>query len=84
MRKNLLTTVIILSFLCSCGRVRELRTLRKANDKRSYMIKFLFEHEGCKIYRFYDWGWVYFSNCNGETISKIDSIETRTLNRKNQ
>ena len=84
MRKNLLIALVILSFLSSCRTYRELRELRRVNDKRSYMIKFLFEHDGCKIYRFYDWDWVYFSNCTGETIKKTDSTEIRTLNKSSQ
>jgi hypothetical protein len=40
----------------------------------TYKVEYLFEHEGCKVYRFYDRGqYVYFTNCNGQAIAKTDS-----------
>jgi len=41
-------------------------------------VDYLFEHDGCKVYRFYDRGnYVYFTNCRGEAIVKTDSTEIR-------
>lgn len=48
----------------------------------TYQVEFLFEHEGCKVYRFWDYGnYVYFTNCEGST-SKItnDSTTNRMMN----
>lgn len=30
-------------------------------------VETLFTHEGCRVYRFYDGRYVYFSNCQGHT-----------------
>ena len=49
-----------------------------ADNNKDYKVDYLFEHEGCKVYRFYDRGnYVYFTNCNGEAIMKTDSTEVR-------
>ncbi len=43
-------------------------------NNQDYTVDYLFEHEGCKVYRFYDRGkYVYFTNCSGEAIAKTDS-----------
>ena len=53
-----------------------------AENNRTYEVDYLFEHEGCKVYRFYDNGnYVYFTNRAGEvTTIKNDSTDRRTLN----
>lgn len=47
-----------------------------------YDVDYLFEHDGCKVYRFSDRGnYVYFTNCRGETSTRPDSttlIRNRT------
>ncbi|WP_147205776.1 DUF4884 domain-containing protein [Segetibacter aerophilus] len=49
-----------------------------AYNNQTYKIDYLFEHDGCKVYRFYDRGhYVYFTNCRGEAINTEDSLETR-------
>lgn len=70
-----------LSFL-SCYTGRPLANVPSDNNT-SYKVDYLFEHDGCKVYRFYDKGnYVYFTNCNGETTSiKNDSVGTRITNR---
>lgn len=51
---------------------------KKPDNNKTYQVDYLFEHAGCKVYRFYDIGnYVYFTNCNGETILKTDSTEWR-------
>jgi hypothetical protein len=43
-------------------------TKPSANNK-DYKVSFLFEHDGCKVYRFEDRGeFIYFTSCNGETM----------------
>jgi hypothetical protein len=50
----------------------------KTKNNQTYTVSYLFEHDGCKVYRFFDNGNpVYFTNCNGEAIEKTDSTETR-------
>jgi hypothetical protein len=51
---------------------------REPDNNKTYEVDYLFEHNGCKVYRFYDRGnYVYFTNCNGEAIMKTDSAEVR-------
>ena len=54
----------------------------KPKNNDTYNVSYLFEHEGCKVYRFYDNGhYVYFTNCNGDVTSvEDDSTQTRVLN----
>lgn len=58
---------------------------------KDYSVKFLFECDGVKVYRFYDGKYVYFTNANGMTkyqyttrtgkfghqTHKVQSINTR-------
>ena len=30
-----------------------------------FKVEFLFEHDGCKVYRFMDMNWRYFTKCKG-------------------
>ena len=51
-------------------------------NNKTYQVENLFEHDGCKIYRFYDPGnYVYFTNCPG-TVTNItdDSTKTQIVN----
>ena len=53
-----------------------------SDNNETYKVDYLFEHDGCKVYRFEDKGnYVYFTNCNGEAIRIAnDSTKTRTVN----
>lgn len=65
----------------SCGQVPLLQT--KSDNNETYTVEYLFEHDGCKVYRFMDWGnrYVYFTNCNGSvTSSTADSTQTYIQN----
>ncbi|HEY4063872.1 MAG TPA: DUF4884 domain-containing protein [Puia sp.] len=45
-----------------------------AANNDTYKVEYLFEHEGCKVYRFFDRGnYIYYTNCNGEAITRTDS-----------
>jgi Domain of unknown function (DUF4884) len=49
-----------------------------AKNNKDYNVEYLFEHEGCKVYRFLDHNktgsyYVYFTNCNGSTVARTDS-----------
>jgi hypothetical protein len=60
----------------------------KAANNKDYEVAFLFEHDGCKVYRFEDGGqFIYFTSCNGETI-KVQSDSTgvkryKSINKNN-
>jgi len=49
----------------------------------TYEVAYLFEHDGCKVYRFRDSGnYVYFTNCNGSTTSVVnDSTRVDSINQ---
>lgn len=49
----------------------------KADNNKTYSVDYLFEHEGCKVYRFQDNGnFVYFTNCKGD-VSSIKNDSTK-------
>ncbi|MDH6313285.1 hypothetical protein M2137_002075 [Parabacteroides sp. PFB2-10] len=55
-----------------------------ASDNNStYNVQYLFEHDGCKVYRFMDMGnYVYFTNCEGSvTAIQNDSTAQRVTNQ---
>ena len=76
----------IVVLLHSCTINRPITTLSPENNG-TYTVDYLFEHDGCKVYRFQDMGrWVYFTNCSGDVTSfQNDSTRTRVINaiRKN-
>lgn len=79
--KNFLP-IIVLFMATSCATGVPLQTKESENNK-TYDVDYLFEHDGCKVYRFYDRGNnVYFTNCNGEAIVKTDSTEVRNTIRR--
>jgi hypothetical protein len=79
MKKILLIIVVLVS--CSCMIHMPVAEFSSYNNS-TYDLNFLFEHDGCKVYRFYDMGnYVYFTNCTGEAISiKNDSTQSRVVN----
>jgi hypothetical protein len=71
-------------FAASCIQQRPI-VKEQSNNNKDYKVSYLFEYEGCKVYRFYDRGnEVYFTNCRGEAITKTDSTEVRnSINLRN-
>ena len=56
---------------------------KEPGNNKTYEVDYLFDHDGCKVYRFYDRGnYVYFTNCTGEAIMKTDSTEVRNRTRR--
>jgi hypothetical protein len=55
-------TLIILSLLIMAGCMKP---SKETVQIESFKVEFLFEHEGCKMYRFFDGRTVYWSNCSG-------------------
>ncbi len=70
-------------FLISCGIMRQPVTTTVPDNNKTYQVDYLFEHDGCKVYRFQDIGhYVYFTNCVGDVTSiKKDSTESRVINQ---
>ena len=51
-------------------------TKEKPVNNSTYQVEYLFEHEGCKVYRFMDMGhYIYFTNCKGD----VTSIESASI-----
>ncbi len=69
--------------LQSCGSVRMPISTHVPENNKNYEVDFLFEYDGCRVYRFYDRGnYVYFTNCNGEVSSVVnDSTVIRTVTK---
>ncbi|WP_455638894.1 DUF4884 domain-containing protein [Parabacteroides sp.] len=51
------------------------------DNNPSYKVEYLFEHDGCKVYRFMDMGhYIYFTNCQGD-VTSIENDSVRTVNK---
>ena len=83
MKKVIFASLSLLLF-ASCYYGQPLSSQPPRNNA-TYQVEYLFEHDGCKVYRFHDLGnWVYFTNCRGESISVTDSTQIRNrTERKN-
>lgn len=56
-------------------------TSKSSDNNKSYTVDYLFEHDGCKVYRFVDNGhYVYFTNCRSD-VTAITSDSTRTVTK---
>lgn len=78
--QKFLPFIAILAF-ASCTIARPLSKEPSQNNV-TYTVEYLFEHDGCKVYRFYDRGnYVYFTNCKGEAIAMTDSTAIRNTTR---
>jgi hypothetical protein len=77
--------LLILSFfitsVTSCMIGTPVASFTPENNK-TYYVHYLFEHDGCKVYRFQDYrNEVYFTNCTGDVTSiQKDSTEVRVIN----
>ena len=58
-------------------------TSKNPGNNKTYTVEYLFEYDGCKVYRFYDrGGYVNFTNCKGDVTSfGKDSVKTHIENR---
>ena len=83
MRRSIWGIILFLALggSVSCSYRYPIYTQEPGNN-RTYTVDYLFEHDGCKVYRFHDMGhWVYFTNCQGEVIAiRNDSIRHRVRN----
>lgn len=79
---KLVSVVFFIIWLPSCFTFSYPVSTDKPDNNRTYQVDYLFEHDGCKVYRFYDMGnYVYFTNCQGDvTAIKTDSTAHRATN----
>lgn len=59
MKKLILLSLVGILFSCQ-------KEAQSVNKSGNYNVEFLFEVNGCKVYRFYDGRTVYFSDCSGQ------------------
>ncbi len=73
--KAFLATTAILAF-CACAQRSVPISSNISENNRTYKVDYLFEHDGCKVYRFADNGYyVYYTNCNGMAVARTDSTQ---------
>jgi hypothetical protein len=88
MKTIILSAIILASvfILQSCRSIRMPVSSHIPENNRNYVVDFLFEHDGCKVYRFYDRGnYVYFTNCFGDVNSVVnDSTIISTFGKANR
>ena len=71
-----LILVLVIACLFSCVSQRPISKLAPINNE-TYKVEYLFEHDGCKVYRFLDYGYyVYFTNCNN-SVTKVVNDSTQ-------
>lgn len=79
---------LLILLLCQCSCIiptnRHLPiNSENASNNATYRIHYLFEHDGCKVYKFYDFGNpVYFTSCAGNTTAFVDTtaiIKNQTI-----
>lgn len=82
MKLKILLFLAIGTMLYSCMTGRPIEKIKPENNP-TYKVEYLFELDGCKVYKFYDSGhYVYFTNCRGDVTSIAkDSTEIRIENR---
>jgi hypothetical protein len=59
----------------------------RSEKKGNYQVEFLFEKDGCKVYRFYDNRYIYYTDCDGGSstityhregkVDVLDVVETK-------
>lgn len=76
---RLLTFLFLTTGLLSCAPSIPLQVKASENNS-TYTVSYLFEHDGCKVYRFYDRGnYVYFTTRGDVTSIENDSTAQRTI-----
>ncbi len=79
MRTLFKSFVAFAAVLCMASCAVPLHTGSSANND-TYTVSYLFEHDGVKVYRFYDRGnYVYFTTRGETTAIKNDSTHERTI-----
>ena len=78
---KILFLLFVVTMFSSCFIQQPIERMVPDNNK-TYSVYYLFEHDGCKVYRFQDMNnFVYFTNCNSDVTSiSSDSIKTRVVN----
>lgn len=62
--------IALLFLLLAVGCSKNSLSVERSNNP-DIKVELLLEHDGCKIYRFMDSNWVYFTKC-GETLNIVN------------
>jgi len=88
MKAIILSSIILaLVFIMqSCSSLKTPVSSHIPENNQNYVVDFLFKHDGCRFYRFYDRGnYVYFTNCCGDVKSMVnDSTIISTIGKANR
>ena len=68
--------VAILSLFILVGCVKK---AEKIEVRGNYNVELLFENDGCKVYRFYDGRYIYYTDCSGKTSYKSGNKNGTTI-----
>ncbi|OJU53159.1 MAG: hypothetical protein BGN96_17465 [Bacteroidales bacterium 45-6] len=77
--KNFGYLFFLVFLLISSCKIGEPLKSGPANNNNTYKVDYLFEHDGCKVYRFFDplsGSYVYFTKTPG-TVTSIKADSTR-------
>ena len=78
-----LSPLLLLLLLAGCVAIQHPISKVPAANNQYYKVEYLFEHDGCKVYRFMDNGnYVYFTSCNGEAMAGPDSAAVKNTTRR--
>ena len=70
--------VVILVIGCASDGVKTAKT-----DSPDVKVTLLFEHEGCRVYRFFDAGeYIYYANCGGSFSTAWDMPRGKTIHHE--
>jgi hypothetical protein len=73
---------LLLLLLATSCMIQHPITREPAQNNHDYKVDYLFEHDGCKVYRFWDRDYyVYFTNCSGEAVARTDSTAVKNETR---
>lgn len=70
--------ILIVGLFASCK-----RDAVSTERKEDFELELLFEKDGCKMYRFWDARWVYWSTCEGQTSWIESNGKTSTTHEVN-
>ncbi len=80
MKLILLVTASLMLTGFTCSKSGQAVSVQTANPADNFDVVLLFQKDGCKVYRFSDYRYHYFTNCS-ETISTYKSGKTTLTER---
>jgi len=76
-----LFALLAITGLCVSCYVQQPLSVEQAANNKTYDVEYLFEHDGCKVYRFKDNGdYVYFTNVRSD-VTSIPNDSTVVMNK---